>query len=281
MNKTLLVLVALVCVSACYAQFNTYNQLYRTFLEFKKQPLTLKDAENQGWTPFNGRTCRNGLGIAYSPYSTGPTEFSPTFLYFTPAGQISGIGTRVYSRYVPQNLVQDGYWVPVPGQDDTYDISLIFRRSYDTCSYSTSPYTLGDRLLVNGAMSIPLNSTDATAKGWVEGACIKEMGTHWSWDTTQNGSMSWNSSNLFPVMPMYGPEDGLIKAVLIPTPSLQYTFLSGGEYEGPFTNGLMCLNWCTTSQCTFSGTHVWTTLHWLFTDYTQVTCTGAKCVVGQ
>eukprot|EP01088_Endostelium_zonatum_P009760 TRINITY_DN2306_c0_g1_i1.p1 TRINITY_DN2306_c0_g1~~TRINITY_DN2306_c0_g1_i1.p1 ORF type:complete len:280 (-),score=45.74 TRINITY_DN2306_c0_g1_i1:40-879(-) len=279
MNKLLVFVVVLACVSVCYGQFSTYNQLYRTFLSFKKQPLTLQDAQNQGWTAFNGQQCKSGFGIAYSSSSSGPTEFSSGFLYFTPAGQISGFGVRVYSSYVPQNLIQAGYFIPVQGVNNAYDLSVIFRRNSDACSSSSSPLVLGDRLLVNGVYSIPLNSSSARAAGWVEGACIKEMGTHWSLDTTQNGSMSWNSSNLFPLMPMYGPQDGQIKAVLIPTPSWQYTFLTGGEYEGPFTNSLMCLNWCTNSDCTFSGTHVWTTMHWLFTDYTQVTCDGAKCVV--
>jgi len=277
-NKSLLcIVILLVCLSTGYAQFNTYDRLYRTFFEFAKLPLNTTSAQSMGWSPFSN-TCQPGLGQPWSPVSTGPSSTTPGFLYFTSAGQIAGLGARVFSQYVPQNLVPD-FWRPVQGQSNQYDIGIIFRSNDLLCSGMKSAEVLGDRLFINGITPIPLDSKSATQQGWTEGACINEMGTHYSYDLAGSGGrMTWNSSTLLPVMPMYGVNDYQVKAILIATPSWQYTYPIG-SYEGPFNNYLFCFNWCSDSGCTFSGTEVWSTFHWLFTDYKEVQCTGAKCIV--
>jgi len=254
--------------------FTTYNQLYRTFLIFKTMPLNTTDAEAMGWTAFSGE-CDPNLGIGYSSGYSGPSETSQGFLYFTMAGQIAGFGARVFTDSVPVNMIPK-YWVPVNGISNAYDISLMFRDPSFMCSGKTSPYVLGDRISINNMFPLPQTSDDATAQGWVAGQCIGEMGIHYSLDITSPGQMTWNSSTLLPVMPMYGVNDKQIKAILINSASYQYTEPIG-EFEGPFTNGLFCLNWCSNSGCTFSGTSIWTTFHWLFTDYKSVSCSGAPC----
>jgi len=260
-------------LSAIESKMSDYDRMYRTFFMFSQMPLTMPAAINQGWYPFT--KCNNNLGIAFSSSSGGPTKTSPGFLYFTSAGQLAGFGIRVYSSSVPQNIIPK-YWVPVPGQTDQYDISLIFRSSEYMCTNKTNSYILGDQISVGNKYPIPQTSDEATSQGWVAGACIPEMGIHYSLDVTSPGHMTWNASNLFPVMPMYGVKDKEIKAVSIVTPSWQDT-IPFGEFEGPVNNAIFCYNWCPKSGCTFSGTHVWSTFHWLFTDYKEVSCTNAPC----
>jgi len=254
--------------------FKTYDQLYRSFLIFKQMPLNTTTAEAMGWTAFSG-VCDPNLGIAYSSGDSGPTETSQGFLYFTMAGQIAGFGARVFSDGVSLNLIPK-YWVPVDGINNTYDISLIFRDPSYMCSGEVSPYVLGDRISINNNIPLPQTSDDATSQGWVAGACITEMGIHYSLDISSPGMMTWNSSTLLPVMPMYGVDDHQIKAILINSATFQYTEPIG-EFEGPFNNAFFCLNWCSDTGCTFSGTDIWTTFHWLFTNYKDVSCAGAPC----
>jgi len=256
-------------------QISNYNQLYRTFLIFDEMPLTVPAAQAAGWSQVTGTTCDNTLGGI--PYTNGGIyDDNSGFLYFTAGGQISGFGARLYSDSVPQNLVPD-FWVPVDGYSNTYDISLIFRNSSVLCSGDViKNEVLGSHISINNKIPIPENSLLATAVGWVEGNCISRMGIHYAYDLNAPGKMSWNSSSLVPVMPMYGPIDRQLKAILINTPTWQDTE-PVGEWEGPFTNGLFCYNWCSSSDCTFSPSSVWSTMHWLFTDYSIVNCTGAKC----
>jgi len=261
-------------VSFSNAQFNTYNQLYRTYGAFESMPLNVSVAIAAGWAPISNQ-CNPLFGIAYASSSSGPGEWSEAFLYFTSAGQLSGFGARVWDTDVPQYLIPN-FWVPVQGKANVYDIAVIFRSSNITCSGQTSPYIMGDRILVNGMFNIPLTSVAAKSAGWVEGACIPWMGTHWAYDLSTKGSpMTWNASTLMPIMPMYGPEDTQIKAVLIASTTVQYTEPLG-DFEGPIPNFIMCGNWCD-SNCHFTGTSWWSIMHWFFTDYVNVGCTGASC----
>jgi len=267
------VLFISVCVNSQI--FTSYDQLYRTYFAFAPVPLNTTSAKNSGWSSFTN--CNPNFGIAYSSVPGGPTETSPGFLYFTSAGQIAGFGARVWTSflagYIPKGLIPD-FFVPVPGKSNAYDISIIFRSSDYMCSGQKSNYVLGDRVYVNNKYVIPLTSDDATTAGWMAGACISEMGTHYSLDLT--GKMTWNASNLLPVMPMYGVHDKNIKAVLIASTTWQYTYPIG-EYEGPIDNFIMCGNWCDNSGCTFPGVDLWSIFHWFFTDYTEVNCSGATC----
>jgi len=184
---------------------------------------------------------------------------------------------RVFSSHVPIDLVPT-WWMPVSGLTDVYDLIISFRDQSYMCSGKMSSLVLGDRLVINNYYRMPETGRAASGLNWNAGACIPEMGIHYSYDVSTNGPMSWNASTLLPVMPMFGVNDDQIKAVLIATPTFQ-TVEPFGEFEGPFINPLMCLNWCEDTGCTFAGTTFWTTMHWLFTDYHDVSCTGAKCSV--
>jgi len=279
MKITLVILVTVLLGCVQGQIFTSYDQLYRTYFAFAPVPLNTTAAKAAGWSPISN-TCNNNFGIAYTSVSGGPTETSPAFLYFTSAGQIAGFGARVFTSswagYIPSNLIPS-FFVPVTGKSNAYDISLMFRSSEYMCSGQKSNYILGDRVSVNNKYEIPQTSDDATSKGWMPGACISEMGTHYSFDLSSgNGKMTWNSSNLLPVMPMYGVHDKNIKAILIASTTWQYTYPIG-EYEGPIDNLIMCGNWCSGSGCTFSGTDIWSIFHWFFTDYEEVNCDGATC----
>jgi len=139
--------------------------------------------------------------------------------------------------------------MPVSGLTNVYDLIISFRDQSLMCSGKTSPYVLGDRLVINNYYRLPETGRAAVGLDWNEGACIPRMGIHYSYDLHTNGAMSWNASALLPVMPMYGVNDDQIKAVLIATPTWQY-FEPIGEFEGPFPNALMCYNWCADTGCT-------------------------------
>jgi len=55
-----------------------------------------------GWTAINGSsTCIPQRGIPYTNTDDGPTSYNPTILYFTPRGQLSGFGIRVWGEMSP------------------------------------------------------------------------------------------------------------------------------------------------------------------------------------
>ncbi len=93
---------------------------------------------------------------------------------------------------------------------------------------------------------IPLTANSATRKGFMKGACIGGMGTHYSFDlANRRGQMTWLANNLFPLMPMYDV-DGSITAMLLPSISRQQTFdLYNVNQQDAVVipNNLMCANW--------------------------------------
>jgi hypothetical protein len=52
-----------------------------------------------------------------------------------------------------------------------------------------------------------------------------------------------------------------------------------GMFEGPFTSGLFCKNWCANSKCAFDTVGIWTTMHFHFVNPASISCSGAPCVL--
>jgi hypothetical protein len=51
-------------------------------------------------------------------------------------------------------------------------------------------------------------------------------------------------------------------------------------FEGPFTSGFFCKNWCVNSGCTFDiELHPWTTMHFHFVNPSSISCNGSPCVL--
>jgi len=251
------------------------DRLLRTFILFKQQPLTASDATSQGFVKFTSSCTRFGYGYASS--SSGPSKSNSAFLYFTSGGQLAGFGSRMWGS-APAALVSQGYWMDTGLGDGSYDIVVQTRDPSMICSGATDNNKLGDRLVINGHMTIPTTKPAAQSVGWVEGNCIPKMGIHHAYDLNQPSSQTWNASSLVPILPMYSPQSGHVTAVLIASPDAQ-RIEPFGDWEGPFINSLFCKNWCANTGCTFPGVTLWTTMHWLFEDPTTNTCNGAKCTI--
>jgi hypothetical protein len=279
LRMTVLVGLVLVGLSLLVATTNGVpvgNLLYRTFLIFSPQPLTVKDAQSQGWIQFSAG-CDPKLGIAYSQGDqSGPTLSNSAILYFTSGGQIAGFGTRVWGQ--PPSSLVGNFWKPVNGQDGVYDISIAFRNSSMMCSGKRSTDVLGDQVSINQFFNIPLSMAGAAKAGWVEGDCIPEMGIHHAYDLNAPGNQTWNISSLVPVLPMYNSETKAISAILFWMPDVQRVE-PFGDWEGPFPPFIFCKNWCADSGCKFGGVNFFTTMHWMFTDPSKNTCSKARCVV--
>jgi len=254
------------------------DRLLRSFLVFKQQPLTVDDAQNQGFTEFTDGCTQFGHGYAKGSDGSGPTKGDSAILYFTEGGQLAGFGSRMWGE-APDNLIQQGYWMAADDQGESYDLILQTRDPSMICSGDTDSNVLGDRLVINGIMEIPLTMPAAQTAGWVEGNCIPKMGIHHAFDLNYPSSQSWNASSLVPVLPMYSAQTGAVTAVLLASSDAQRIEPLFGDWEGPFINPLFCKNWCANTGCTFPGVMLWTTMHWLFEDPSLNTCDGAMCVI--
>merc|ERR1712096_216245 len=112
----------------------------------------------------------------------------------------------------------------------------------------------------------------AVAAKYHEGSCFDGMGTHHFLDLEKGPQMTWKSSALMPVVPMY--DKGVITAVFFATPWVQQSILppSTNQWEPiPLINTLMCRNLCD-SDCTWHGTSIWSTQHWYFNNYQDLKC---------
>eukprot|EP01130_Rhizamoeba_saxonica_P006306 TRINITY_DN2513_c0_g1_i1.p1 TRINITY_DN2513_c0_g1~~TRINITY_DN2513_c0_g1_i1.p1 ORF type:complete len:290 (-),score=58.05 TRINITY_DN2513_c0_g1_i1:141-977(-) len=277
MKTTIVLLIScllLISVSTAQKEIIGHN-LLRNFIDRYDAPLTIEEAKADKWKPVLGKSgCDSTFGYIYARKGE-PSKSNPTYLLFTEAGQIAGFGTHTWKE-PSQRLVPD-YWMPSYDQD-TYDIFLTFRNSSLMCSgvvdYNNA---LGDQLLVNGKFEIPVTRNDAENSGWVMGNCIKGMGIHYAYDIDAPFNQTWQADSLFPIMPMYNAQDGLITAILINNAKTERVYPLG-DWEGPFFNFLFCKNWCDDSGCTWYGANIWSTMHWLFRNPDDQKCIGAPCV---
>eukprot|EP00615_Pteridomonas_danica_P007107 CAMPEP_0114343572 /NCGR_PEP_ID=MMETSP0101-20121206/10714_1 /TAXON_ID=38822 ORGANISM="Pteridomonas danica, Strain PT" /NCGR_SAMPLE_ID=MMETSP0101 /ASSEMBLY_ACC=CAM_ASM_000211 /LENGTH=212 /DNA_ID=CAMNT_0001478375 /DNA_START=230 /DNA_END=865 /DNA_ORIENTATION=- len=181
------------------------DSLWRTYSKYVGLPTTTSDASSQGWYS-TGQGCSSRLGEAWTQNSNGaPSTDKPIVLYFTPNGQVSGVGTMGYGNFSGA-VVDQGYWQKVA--EDEYFISVTFRDPDSVCDTDfTSDDILGDRALINAntmGRSIPLVQADAVTEGYETGSCFASMGTHSFYDIEgENGAMTWVADNLMPVVPMY------------------------------------------------------------------------------
>eukprot|EP01104_Vermistella_antarctica_P017833 TRINITY_DN6409_c0_g1_i1.p1 TRINITY_DN6409_c0_g1~~TRINITY_DN6409_c0_g1_i1.p1 ORF type:complete len:610 (+),score=134.12 TRINITY_DN6409_c0_g1_i1:172-2001(+) len=256
------------------------DRLLTTFLKFDQQPLTVENAEDDGWESFTD--CDPNIGIGYTQKkffsSPGPTKTDPIILYYTSAGQLAGAGLMTFNG--PPEELRGTWWKPLEGSDSKYTISVSFRDPALMCSGDTATEPLGDRLIVNqdipaASLSIPLTSDEATAQGFMAGNCIEKMGIHYSYDlSTMDGTSSFVAANQMPVVPMYNADTGALRNFLISVPSAQL-YQPLGPFEGPFTPSLYCLNWCSDSGCEWPGVNLWATLHFMLNDPDANTCDAA------
>jgi len=250
------------------------NQLVRTYTKYIPLPITSSQAIQHGW--IKSGTCVAGHGIPYNFQQPAPNKSTPLTIYYSPNGAVTGVSVEVYGS-VEQNLLDKGYWVPTG--TNQWRITVVFRDPRSVCG-SVNGNDLGDRLVINPtgiARALPVTEKDASNQKWHKGSCFQGMGHHWFYDLATAPRLSWESSNLLPVVTMY--DQGLINAIFFASSTVQQGLLDAHWWEPiPLPNVLMCKNTCD-DDCTFSGTLAWSTFHIYFKNYTAVTCAN-DCQIG-
>lgn len=115
-------------------------------------------------------------------------------IFFTPAGQISGIALSAWGA-LTRSLI-GSFWVP---NFDHYQISVSFRGAGAVCSNATQKEEIGDRVVINQGgvtFQVPTNYLDAGRQNWTVGGCIEKMGRHWSYDLNNHPEESWKLDSL-------------------------------------------------------------------------------------
>jgi len=231
-------------------------------------PLNTRDA-SYFWHPMNDGSgdCTPNLGVPWiSSEVDYPDSSYPLIVYYTPGGYLTGIGIEHFGT--PANNLGN-FWVG-PNKAGNYRMVVSFRTPDKVCSNAALEGILGDQLVINQDstnFSIPLTDSGATKSNFTTGSCIQGMGYHWSYDLVGAPNMTWLTSNLLPIVPMYNK--GKISAFFFTTPNVQ-TPWPLGAWEGPLPDYLMCKNWCS-SKCSFD-TWFWSTLHFYISDPDQNEC---------
>jgi len=256
----LFVVLASLCVLAPASL--GWDRLLHTYFAFSPLPLTSGNATSAGWEATS--TCDSTVGIRYTMGGRAPSSTFPLTMYYTGGGQLAGFGVVISDA--PAEPVAD-YWIQT--DEGTYELIVSTRNAsaQDLCSTGQSWEPIGDSLIVaqeTMAFPVPLYADDAAAQGWTNGSCLPRMGTHAAWDVT--GTMTWNTSTLLPVMPMYW--GGSLQTLLVNTPHLELVW-PVGSFEGPFTSTLFCLNFC--GACDFQASG-WATMHFFFRNPSLVDC---------
>eukprot|EP00697_Spironema_sp_BW2_P012507 gnl/Spiro4/28775_TR14243_c0_g1_i1.p1 gnl/Spiro4/28775_TR14243_c0_g1~~gnl/Spiro4/28775_TR14243_c0_g1_i1.p1 ORF type:complete len:311 (+),score=62.15 gnl/Spiro4/28775_TR14243_c0_g1_i1:108-935(+) len=253
--------------------FSLGTGLWRTYTKYVTLPVTSDAARAAGWAPVDD-SCTGSLGVAWAMDGKFSSE-SPLVLYFTPYGQITGVAVDAYVSGDATLLTESGVWNDVGS--GAYRAVVSFRDSSDVCSDSALSLTLGDRVVVNqhlsNSITIPNEESEAASSGeYQKGACFASMGNHYFRDFQGGSTMQWKAATLMPVVPMY--DQGVINAILFSSPFVQQGLLDAHSWEPiPLINYLMCKNFCN-SDCTFSDTSIFSTLHIYFKDPKSVTCPG-------
>jgi len=286
------VVVCAVAISVAIAD-TVGDRVVHTVLRDKALPLTFQSAlQSRTWV--RSGACIKGRGVPLVD-KNGVSKGAPLVLYFQQStGVLSGFSLRRWQPSNP-NAWSDAYWetpktnVSCIGNTCS-EITVVFRDVNTLCNGSltadpimsaddASVTSIGDRLSVGRtAFNIPLTSSEAQSKGWLEGNCIGHMGIHHSYISGRSGANGpWKSANMLPIQPMYDSTTGHINAILVqnPHPSTHVTPI--GDWEGPFINMLFCKNWCKNTNCGFSDTNIWTSMHFFFRDSKSINCNHARC----
>jgi len=257
-----LVLCLALAVASCHAD-SIGDSLERTAFIYKSLPLDVDTATSQGWQCSS--ECDPNLGYACT-LGSGPSNGNPMTLYYDNSNNIAGVGMTVFED-PPEPLM--AYWLS--NGDGTYTMSVTFRN--DTCNGQSQAGSLGDQLVINqgneNAVSVPTNAADAANAGWTKGSCINTMGTHWGYDIT--GTMTYNSSTLLPLIPMFDYTSDSLSAIMFNFPHAQ-RFEPLGIWEGPIFGALMCKNFCSSECNSFDGVSIYSTLHVWTTDPHSHSC---------
>jgi len=251
------------------------SYFFRDYTEYYTLPMNTSSAMANNWVQ-NYSSCDPNLGIRWDQEKNGVLETNPISLFFTPAGQLAGIGVTLYGN-VFQNLVNLGYLQPLGMLQgyQAYFLSITFRNASTVCSSEISSSVIGDTLIVNAnsiSVQLPLTEQEAVSALWTPGSCFSTMGYHYFYDLATAPNMSWVGANLLPVVMMYN--QGSFNAFFFASGIEQQSLFNTNQWDPiPLPDLLMCKNWCD-SKCTFNDTSVWSTMHIYANNYNEVTCPG-------
>lgn len=248
--------------------------LWRTYAAYVKLPQTASEAKAAGWFSMDSGQCRDRLGVQWSQTAEGPAVKTPVDLYFTPFGQLTGVGVTAYGD-LQGAAVDKGFWRKK--QNGEFVMTATFRDQTSVCSTTALPDAVGDRVVINAdstAFALPLTQTDAKGANFETGSCFASMGTHSFFDLAAGGQMTWKASNLMPVVPMYDRNNNFdLNAFFFATPVKQQGGVGNAHQWEPIAlpNNAMCQNWCN-SQCGWSDTSQWSTIHFYLFEPSTITC---------
>mmetsp|Transcript_32916 Transcript_32916/g.36945 ORF Transcript_32916/g.36945 Transcript_32916/m.36945 type:complete len:431 (+) Transcript_32916:322-1614(+) len=290
-----------------------------TFLSTGR-PTTTKEAASNGWKPLQ-QECVTELGYPWA-FDGTITEGAPVTLYYSKEtknqdGVLTGMAVHYYDGVAPETMIGSIF-----SKGNEYDtIQVTFRdENSDVCRgrslLSNQPYialllahgskepkksgfgffTYRNPKAKRGRQLLPMTTDAAVASGeWVDGSCVNGMGTHWWHDIeTGNDTLSYEAKNLFPITPMYDPEDGALVAIFFSahkymqaspvtlppdnTVSNLWDVSHLFQKNGPTFPNLMCVNFCD-PQCQFKGglgePPAFSSMHWWFRNPEKIsTCTS-------
>lgn len=97
-------LIALVLASSCVLgqTISIGDALTSSYKGFNSLPITNTSAASSGWARYG--PCIPGLGYPWSAQPGGPDRSSPQTLYYSAAGQVSGMAVDIFGS-VPQALL--------------------------------------------------------------------------------------------------------------------------------------------------------------------------------
>ena len=254
------------------------DRMIRTYTKYVKLPITEVEAKTAGWVSDSPSCTEFGLPFSLKgSQGFNGSEDNPTTLYYTPTGELSGISVDVFWAPPPQNLIDAGYFTKLG--DKHYRLGVAFRAN--PCLNQTQHHIIGDRVVIQPNAvnrSLPLNLSQAVAEGWTKGSCFSGMGTHYFFDLATHPKMSWQAANVLPVVIMFNNNHDL-QAIFFASWENQVQISGAHGWEPiPLINPLMCKNMCD-KECTFNGTHAWSTYHVYFRDLSVATCNNG-CTIG-
>jgi WAS/WASL-interacting protein len=277
---------------------NSLGSVMKHTLEnYATMPLTTSAAEAEGMTKVGN--CIPKLGVLYEP-AGGTSKEAPLAAYYTPGGQLTGLRVTIWGSgsnelgifqgpAASASLVDQGYWIK--SGEHEWQMSVSFRDPSLVCSSEHVSDEIGDRIILNQhtiAKSIPMTRSEAMREKFAVGSCMKGMGQHWFYDVATAPSISFQSSTLLPVTPMYDVANGKINAFFFSTPSCQNGEGPRWDNAGPLGAGLpsagMCANFCDekcatstkqvgidkifkTSSWSNPKTTCWATMHIFFNEH--------------
>lgn len=242
---------------------------------FQKPNVLPRDSialEKQGWH-MTKKECDPDHGFVWSAHPDGPQSDSPLTIHTSKAGQLAGIGVRLYNaNKMEKNLLEKGYWVRTKTENE-YELVIMFRGKGLCDSDGKTDKVLGDRLVINPkhiAELVPLTEKEATQDKYTRGSCWQTMGTHYAKDLS--GQMSWTGENMMPVMPFYD-QKGDVHGILFATTQIQHSKDGSSNWwdKNPLPPDWMCVNFCD-EQCYKRNADTYSTMHIFFNDPMQVQC---------